>query len=113
MPKASRVKDIELCVIFFAFGAMATYFWKNVEITTALVILESAAALAIWRGRKYITVYVISAIFGPLAESVSIIFGAWSYGNPTAFGVPLWLPFLWGMAGLLAAKASEEIKFKK
>jgi len=27
--------------------------------------------------------------------------GAWRYAGPTALGIPLWLPFAWGLAAVL------------
>lgn len=44
--------------------------------------------------------YLLVFISGPLAESVAIHFGAWSYAQPVFIGIPLWLPFAWGNAGL-------------
>ncbi len=44
----------------------------------------------------YATVFVL----GPLAESLVISFGGWFYATPQLLGFPLWLPFVWGNAGL-------------
>lgn len=44
--------------------------------------------------------YVLVFTLGPLAESLVISFGGWSYTMPQLLGFPLWLPFVWGNAGI-------------
>ena len=43
------------------------------------------------------------------AEAVAIKFGAWQYSNPTALGVPIWLPLLWGSAIVFIKRFSETV----
>lgn len=45
-------------------------------------------------------VFLTTAIAGPLAEITAIHFGAWEYTYPVLAGIPLWLPLVWGGAGL-------------
>jgi uncharacterized membrane protein YoaT (DUF817 family) len=37
---------------------------------------------------------------GPVSEIIAIYAGAWTYTYPSVFGIPLWLPFVWGNASL-------------
>jgi len=59
--------------------------------------------------------YLIIFVSGPLAESSCIHLGVWTYANPAFFGIPLWLPFLWGNAGLyiLSLKLLIDSSFRK
>ena len=40
--------------------------------------------------------YIIAFLLGPLAESLAIYFGAWSYADPHLLGFSIWLPLVWG-----------------
>lgn len=43
--------------------------------------------------------FVISALLGTIAESTVMLSGPWSYTNVGILNFPVWLPFLWGLAG--------------
>ena len=51
--------------------------------------------------------FLIAALLGAAAEIVAVKFGAWQYANSTYFGVPLWLPLLWGSATVFIARLTE------
>lgn len=65
--------------------------------------------LAIEWNKKNLFLYVAIFISGPVAESIAIYFGAWSYDNPALLGFPLWLPFVWGNAGLYVLRVKDLI----
>ena len=50
------------------------------------------------------------ALFGPLAEAVSVWRGGWTYSDPDLFGVPVWLPVGWGLACLILKRLSETVR---
>ncbi|OGF82036.1 hypothetical protein A2924_00330 [Candidatus Giovannonibacteria bacterium RIFCSPLOWO2_01_FULL_44_16] len=70
----------------------------------ALTILALAVIgvlmLAIKWNKRNALLYLAIFVSGPIAESISIYFGAWSYNDSTYFGIPFWLPFVWGNASL-------------
>jgi hypothetical protein len=45
--------------------------------------------------------FSIVGILGPVTESLIMLSGVWSYARPHIFNFPIWLPFLWGLAGTL------------
>jgi hypothetical protein len=47
--------------------------------------------------------FIIAGILGSFAESLMMYSGAWSYAKPDIFNFPIWLPFLWGLAGTIFA----------
>ena len=62
--------------------------------------------------RSATIVYGIAFIFGPLSEALVIHFGAWSYAEPHIFNFPMWLPFVWGNAGLFLNRANVHVRLR-
>lgn len=94
--------DLILVAFLTVYGVgTIALFHSSTLILTALLGLSTAASLYIWTGKKNFTFYILGAIFGSLAEITPIYFGAWTYSNPTAIGIPIWLPLAWGKAALL------------
>jgi hypothetical protein len=50
-----------------------------------------------WRLKK---LYFTSGVLGAFAEIIAVKGNAWQYGNEQLLGVPIWLPVLWGIAGV-------------
>jgi uncharacterized membrane protein YoaT (DUF817 family) len=48
----------------------------------------------------------ISGVVGPLCESVPVQLGAWSYPNPAALGMPLWLPTGYAVFGFALVRVA-------
>ncbi len=69
-------------------------------LATLLLLILAAVMIADNYKRSRIALFVIVAIFGPIAEAVAIYFGQWSYAHIDIGSVPLWLFPLWGCAGL-------------
>jgi hypothetical protein len=89
---------------------VVSFFWKEPLLLTFLMVLVSAIMLIVWRKKEDLYLYTIVGLTGALAEAVAIAFGAWTYTLPTAIGIPIWLPFLWGIAGVVIKKISLEIQ---
>src|SRR3990167_1414390 len=43
--------------------------------------------------------FIIIGLIGAFGESLIMLGGAWSYSETQILNFPLWLPFLWGLAG--------------
>lgn len=86
-----------------------TLFWEAPAALTMVLIALSIVMLLIWRDKEDLYLYVIAGVSGALAESFAIGFGVWSYTLPDFNGIPVWLPFVWGMAGVFIKKISLEI----
>jgi hypothetical protein len=72
-----------------------------------LLALNSALIIAIGKLREDLLLYTVIACFGPIAEAISIDYGTWSYVLPYAFGLPYWLPLVWGTAAIFIKRAWE------
>ncbi|MBS3051354.1 MAG: DUF2878 family protein [Candidatus Aenigmarchaeota archaeon] len=100
-------REIFYETIFYLVGIGSTIlFYKNNILLTGILFISWMFAIKIWHGKKDVQVYIVSAVFGPVGEMAAIYFGVWSYSNPTVLGIPMWLPFLWGMAGMLLYRIS-------
>ena len=61
-----------------------------------------------WHRRSDVFFYAAGFVLGPLGEMMAVHFGAWQYAKPF-FLVPIWLPFLWGIAGLFVKRLCETL----
>lgn len=83
--------------------ALTAYFWRNLPLVTILL-----AILALMK-KNMIPVkhegfwYFVPFVIGPFFEYLIIFLGSnpWSYVQNNIVNFPLWLPFLWGMAGMI------------
>ena len=86
---------------------LTSVLWRTPLVLTALLIVTGVAIYALRPSRTSAWVYVVGFVFGPLAEGVSIRTGAWEYASPTFLGIPLWLPFVWGIAALFIQNSAD------
>jgi hypothetical protein len=86
---------------------LTSVLWRTPVALTALLIVTGVAIYAIRPSRTSAFVYLIGFLFGPLAEAVSIRTGAWEYASPTFLGIPVWLPFVWGIAALFIQNSAD------
>jgi uncharacterized membrane protein YoaT (DUF817 family) len=92
--------------------ALATLFltavlWRYPVALIALLLVTAVAILRIRPNVTSVVVYATAFVFGPAAEAVSITTGAWEYDSNNLLGVPVWLPFVWGNAGLFILNMAE------
>jgi len=62
--------------------------------------------LVVRKSKEDIIIYIICAVLGAVAESIGVKAGAWTYYDTTLFGIPYWLPFVWGFAGVFVRRIS-------
>lgn len=97
--------------IIFAFIAIAitSYFWQNQILTVILLVMLAVLKQKVYPIRKPMVWYMTTFIIGPAAEGLIMYLGSnpWIYVQHTLFNFPFWLPFLWGMAGLIAVTLVE------
>lgn len=94
---------LELILILIT-AFCVSFFWQREVVLVLLLLLETALIGIFWRERFDFLWFSTAAVIGPLGEAVIIAHGAWSYAKPVVFGVPIWLPVLWGVAGLLGKR---------
>lgn len=108
-PKADRSRtawrQLTLAVpIYFACLLLAGLLWPRPYWMAALGALLSVVVLRQWSSREDLLYYFVPFVLGPTGEMVAVRLGAWSYTNTPL--IPLWLPFLWGLAGVFMRRAT-------
>ncbi len=87
--------------------------WRSAAMLSLVLAGLHTASLALMRQKKYIAVYTVGFLAGPITEAICIYFGAWSYNTPHFFGVPIWLGMVWGAAGVFFAHLSRTLSHGK
>ena len=93
-------KTLAFSIITIAIAIISIgLFWENNLLVSAILIAVIAVSFYVYRTKKDLVYFFVAVIFGTTAEIFCITFGVWSYANPT-FIIPLWLPLIWGIAGI-------------
>jgi len=92
---------------FFIYGLtifLIYYLWQtNISLTLTFIVM-SAFVLLKWANKEEKIVYIASFILGPVIDIALVPRGVWTYGNPSFFGAPFWLPFSYGVLTVTAIK---------
>jgi len=101
-------KELFLEIILFCAGivSIVLFFQNNFLLTVTLIILW-AIGIKFWHKKQDIIFFITGAVIGPIGEIICIYFGVWQYANPTFLGIPIWLPFAWGLITMLIKRVSE------
>lgn len=95
-------REIILEVIFVILGVVAILlFFRNNILMTGIFIFLVLILLKIWNKKRDFYFYISGAVIGSLLEILAVKVGVWQYANPTFLDIPLWLPFGWGLSGVL------------
>lgn len=78
--------------------------WDNNIVLFVMLLSTSVLMLSVEKSKQEVETFIFSAVFGASAECIAIIFGAWTYSNPDLFNIPIWLPFLWGIAAVFMVR---------
>jgi hypothetical protein len=88
--------------LFLIYGlsiALAAALWEHPLLLMGCYGFLSVLILLVWHEKADVIAYTTIAVLGPLGEAVAVYYGAWAYAK-SSFLVPVWLPLLWGIAGL-------------
>jgi hypothetical protein len=107
-------KFLVICLLSIFTLLIPSLFGDDLTLSVLLLFIVSLAMLSVDWNIKNIIYYIAIFVSGPLAESIGIHFGAWTYSHPVFIGIPLWLPFVWGNAGLyvLRLKSLIDVSFR-
>lgn|SRR3989338_5971335 len=102
-----EIKDLITGTIIFFLDIFLLYFlWKNnLALTSAFAILSVILLLFLTCKEEKFT-YFIGFILGPIYDITLVPAGIWTYGNPTLFSVPIWLPLTYGLSLVSILKIS-------
>lgn len=66
---------------------------------SALTVL-SIIFVSINFSKSRLWLYLLMFFTGILIEIIAVYFGGWNYAHQDIFGIPYWLPFVWGNTSL-------------
>lgn len=102
---------IEL-IIYALCVALVSILWHRPIVLSLCYVLISIVMLYKWHTKSDVIFYCVAFVAGPVGEFVAVYFGAWEYSKPI-YLIPIWLPFLWGIAALFMKKLSETLITKE
>jgi hypothetical protein len=81
-------------------------------LAVAAALPLAGAILLAWPEKSTLILMAVGSLLGPIAESLPIAAGAWSYANPEIFGMPAWLPLAYAMFAALLGYAALDVAFR-
>lgn len=48
--------------------------------------------------------FLVGAVMATAGELIAVRYGAWKYGVPQMFGIPIYLPLLWGLSAMYSRR---------
>jgi hypothetical protein len=106
--KAMKKELIFELSVYAVLLMLVAILWNTPVILTVCYGVMSLVILLVWHTKRDLFFYFVAFILGSLGESIAIYFGAWKYSKPF-YLIPLWLPFLWGIAALVVKNISETL----
>lgn len=101
-------KELALEAAFLAVCvAIVAFLYRADVVSAALILAVCLVALKFWHKREDVSFLLMGAVLGPSLEMICVHFNAWQYTQPTFLGIPLWLPFGWGLVALLVRRITE------
>lgn len=85
-------------------------FWPQPPILLLLLALNGVLLVAIGRPKEDLAVFCIMALWGAGAEITGVKYGAWAYHLPDFYGIPIWLPLVWGNAAVFIKRIWEFVQ---
>ena len=98
-------RDFLIGFLIYVLNTLLIYYlWQNNIALTVIFIVISAFVLLKWADKEERIVYFASFVLGPIFDLILIPRGVWAWGNPSLFGIPLWLPLSYGILIVTAVK---------
>lgn len=100
------IKTLTPLVILIVAAAAIIALWKMPFLLAAALVLLAWVKHMLFPLKWELIWFLVIAGMGAYAESLIIrTSGVWTYTNPQFWGIPIWLPMIWGLAatGVLTA----------
>lgn len=108
--KIGEWKNILFNSIFAIFTLLiVVLFNQEIIYATIILLIISIIGLIKWKSKITFTIFIITAISGPIAEMIAIYFGAWNYTSNNILSIPSYLPLVWGNAGAFIYQTAREL----
>ena len=106
-----KIKPADLIfelVVYIICIFLIVLFWQNSFVLFVGILVVSAIIFIKWHEKKDFIYYFVAFFLGTIAEIIAVYSGAWQYTKPF-YLIPVWLSFLWGIAGLLLLKIGKTL----
>ena len=94
-------------IIVFAGLYFIITFWRTSLLLSALLFSLYILGSRVNHRPVHHLFYISGGILGTFIEVVSVNSGVWTYKEQFFLGVPLWLPFAWGLVPAMQIKFAE------
>jgi hypothetical protein len=106
------IEEVFVVLTLIFSTAFTAFLWNDALLLTFSLLILAIFVLRHFHTKNDIITFIVVGIGGSFVESICIYFGAWYYAKPL-YLIPLWLPFLWGLAGLIIRRFTLEIENNK
>jgi len=98
--------------LVFAFLTMlfVILFYEHILLASIFIGVLGVVGLIKWKSKLTLSIFILTAILGTLAEMYTVSKGVWSYAVADLINVPSWLFFVWGNAGAFIYQTTLGIK---
>ncbi len=99
-----------VAIAVFQIG-MVTFYYQ--DLTLLMIALLVSVLFLLWQFRFSLSTLIIFGVFalaGVLAEGMVVTRGAWSYADQHFFGLPVWLPLIWGSVGVAGMRLTQLVQ---
>jgi hypothetical protein len=92
--------------VFAAVAGEVALFHGNPPLLAALLVVTAVLVIAVACRpvRHAVALYAVGAVLGPGGEMIAMSTGTWRYAEPDFLGIPMWLPFGWGVAAVVIGR---------
>lgn len=99
------LKLLRYLPLYIACIAFAGLLWQRPVVLCLVYVSISALVLWKYHCKGDLIYFFVPFFMGPLGELLPVALGSWTYAKPL-WMIPLWLPFVWGLAGLFMRRTS-------
>lgn len=97
------------CILSVITLLSVSFLWYVPVLLTFILLVESILMILLYKDKSDIYLFIACGLLGAIAESIAVSLGAWDYNRINIIGIPLWLPLLWGVAGLFVKRLNLKI----
>ena len=95
----SKPVKLVMKIISIIVGILFIIIFYNIqEVLAILLAIPYFFILYIKRNDLESVLLIVGAILGSIGEIICVHMGVWRYTVATTLGIPMWLPFAWGLA---------------
>lgn len=104
-------RKLVISLAFIIAGIIAvSLLWKNAILLIFIVLILAVVKHILTPIKHEWFWFPIMGFIGAGGESIIMrLSGAWAYTSTQLVNIPIWLPFLWGLAGTVAISLYESI----